>query len=151
MNRASLHARLDRVREGLATTTPLTARSHETSPDEARELAAEVARTFREALTYYRDHYKLTAEEARARAAECPDHCVEHALTVPPDEVSWSDLDAIAHRDHAQALVRWEQVKEAARGDLRCGLRAARALEGFEGRLWDRAGFLAVRSELITA
>jgi hypothetical protein len=148
-----------RLRKKLANVTaanplpPLPAEPQPTAADaeEAREVAGELAAAFGQMVGFYREHYKLTPEEARARAAEAPDHYVERVLTCPPEEVSWHNLNALAGRDPARALERWEEVKRAARGELRSGYRAARALEGCESQCRRRAQFLAVRAELSDA
>jgi len=119
--------------------------------EEAREVAWELAAAFGRMVESYQEHYKLTPEEARARAAEAPDYCLERTLTCPPEEVSWHDLGALERRDPAQALERWETVKSAARGELRSGFRTARAIEGCESPCRQRARFLAIRSELSEA
>jgi hypothetical protein len=65
--------------------------------------------------------------------------------------VSWLDLDALARHDPGAALRLWGEVVDAARGEVSSGHRAARALEGAGTDCWDRARFLAVRSELSDA
>ncbi len=69
--------------------------------------------------------------------------------------MSWFDLDTVARHDPEEARERWEQVKRAARLEVRDGHRAARALEGSDVRsgrgCWERARFLAVRAELADA
>src|SRR5262245_3890179 len=146
MSRARMHRRLDRVEGALAVARPL----DETS-DDRHELAAELAAAFGRMVGHFRDHCQLSPDEARARAADTPDERVERSLTCPPSAVSWSDLDGIARRDPAAALARWEEVKDAARGEVRSGHRAARALEGNDSACWTRARFLAIRSELTAA
>jgi hypothetical protein len=146
MGKTRLARRLDRVEGALAVVR------RPTEPeDEARELAAEVAKSFREMVGHYRQHYKLSDEEARAKASECPDPLYDHALGCPADQVSWFALDALAQRDPDRAAARWEEVKRAARGEVASGHRAARSLEGGESRCWSRARFIAVRSELSAA
>jgi hypothetical protein len=76
---------------------------------------------------------------------------LERALHGPPDQVTWWALEAVARDAPEQALGRWEEVKQAAREELRSGHRAARALEGYGGSCWGRAQFLAVRAELAGA
>jgi hypothetical protein len=46
---------------------------------------------------------------------------------------------------------RWEEVKQAAREELHTGHRAAKVMEGFDSRCWDRAQFLAVREDLVAS
>jgi hypothetical protein len=119
--------------------------------DDTREVARELAAAFGQVVRSYREHYRLTPEEALARATDRPDAYLDGLLTCPPHELSWGDLDALAQRDPAQMLARWEEVKRAARDEVRTGDRAARALEGFDTCCWDRARFLGLRAELTEA
>jgi hypothetical protein len=64
-----------------------------------------------------------------------------------PDEVSWFDLDTLAQKNEQLALERWDQIKEAARNEVRSGHRSARAIQDGGGP-WERARFLAIRAEL---
>jgi hypothetical protein len=114
-------------------------------------LASELAAAFGSMVSFYRKHYALSPEEARTRAATTPDHCTEHALSCEPSQLSWFDLNGLANTEPAKALARWEEVKEAARGELRSGHRAARAIEGCDSLCWKRARFLAIRAELTEA
>src|SRR5262245_26846660 len=120
-------------------------------PDDSAELAREIGEAFGGMVRFYREHYGLTPDEARGRAAEAPGDYLERILTVPPDQVSWLDLGSLEQQDPAKALARWEEVKQAARQEVRSGHRSARALEGYGGDCWGRAGFLAVRAELAEA
>src|SRR5262245_52087635 len=72
--------------------------------DDSGVLAAEAAAAFGAMVKLSRVHYKLTAAEAEARAAEAPPHYLDRALTCPPDQLSWLDLDALARHDPARAL-----------------------------------------------
>jgi hypothetical protein len=119
--------------------------------DEARELARATAAAFTEMVQLYRDHYQLSAQEAVARTGEDSPAGLDRAQNAAPDQVSWTDLDTLARHDPAAAVRRWEEVKEAARGELRTGERAGQTTEvGFQ-TCWSRARFLAVRAELIDA
>jgi hypothetical protein len=122
------------------TTTPA-------APSEAGVLAAELGKSFGELVQHYQKYYSLSREEALRRASEPPADG-ERALTIPPDQVCWSDLEAIARSDPDRALARWEEVKRAAMEELRTGHRAAHAVEGFGHQAWERAEFLALRAEL---
>jgi hypothetical protein len=97
--------------------------------DEARDLARETAAAFGQMVSHYREYWKLSADEAIARADEPSAALVEHALNAPPDQVDWHAIEAIARQDPAAALRRWLAVKDAARGELRAGGRAAEALQ----------------------
>src|SRR5262249_55902834 len=97
----------------------------------------------------YRQHFGLTPEEARRKAAEVPEGCLDRALSCPPEETSWLDLGELAYRDPLGALARWQEIKEAARDEVASGHLAARAVENLGGgRPVDRARFLAVRDQL---
>jgi hypothetical protein len=114
-------------------------------------VAADVAASFGRLVESYLNCYTLTPQEAAAEVtADRPDRRAQ-ALEGPPDRIDWSHLEALAERDPAEALRRWEAVKEAARSELRTGHRAARALEPGGGSCWERAGFLAIRAELAEA
>src|SRR5262249_8840434 len=117
--------------------------------DEGRELARATAAAFAEMVGFYREHYKLSAHEAIARAEGRSPAALERALHATPDQVRWLDLETIAGRDPGAAPRRWEEIKEAARGELRTGQRAAGTVEGWPGTCWGRARFLAVRNELV--
>lgn len=118
------------------------------NPDELSELARELAADFGEMVNFYRKHCKLSAEEAVQRAEENSPENIDRILNAPPSEASWFDLDALAQKDPALALERWEKIKQAARNEVRSGFRAARVVEDAGGP-WERARFAAVRAELM--
>jgi hypothetical protein len=111
------------------------------------ELAGELAGAFSAILASYRERAKLTAEQAVQRIAQVASEDIDRILNEPPEAVSWLELDALAYKDAGLALQRWQQIKEAARKEVRSGFRAARVVEDAGGP-WDRARFLAVRAEL---
>jgi hypothetical protein len=115
---------------------------------EMNELARELAAAFAEKLKAYREHAKLTAEQAVKRIAQDASEDIDRILHAPPDAVSWLDLYSLGDKDANLALERWEKIKEAARNEIRSGYRAARAVEDSGGPC-ERARFLAVRVELI--
>jgi hypothetical protein len=120
---------------------------------EAGALAAELVAAFGRLVDDYGKHFKVSAQEAAAKADEIcsdPDRAWR-VMTCPPDQVSWTDLYALEQSDPALALRRWEQVKDEARAELRSGHRAARVLEDHGNTCWGRAQFLAVRAELVEA
>ena len=120
-------------------------------PSDAREVAAEAAASFGRLVESYLNCYTLTPQEAAAEVTgDRPDRRTQ-ALEGPPEEIDWCHLEALAETDPAEALRRWEAIKEAARSELRTGHRAARALEPGGGSCWGRAAFLAVRAELSEA
>jgi hypothetical protein len=118
---------------------------------DAVAVAAELASAFRDVLGGYREYYKLSLADAVERATAPSPEYEQQVLMCPPDEVTWAGLENIAERDPERAQQRWEEVKQAAREELRSGHRAARAVEGGGRTLWERARFLAVRAELSEA
>jgi hypothetical protein len=98
----------------------------------------------------YREHFGLTAEEARKRAYSPPGPEQEERLqNMPADQVSWHDIGNVAQSDPERAQEAWETVKAAALDELRTGHRAAKVMESAIPRCRDRAQFLAIRSDLI--
>src|SRR5262249_5383881 len=119
--------------------------------DESGVLASDMALAFRAMVEHYRKDCLLSLQEAVATAAAPSPDQDEQTLNGPPEAVSWCALDSLAQRDLGAVQRRWEQIKRAAREELREGHRAARALDAGGGRPWDRARFLAVRAELVEA
>jgi hypothetical protein len=121
------------------------------NPVELNDLARELAGAFGGMVKQYREHYKLSAQEALDRAQDDSDEYLDRILSAPPDQVSWYELDALARRDEGQALRRWREIVQAARDEVRSGHRAARTVEWSEALCWQRARFLALRAELADA
>lgn len=119
------------------------------SEDDSAELAREIGEAFGRMVRHYVRQYGSTPEEARARASATPEGRLAEVLSCPVEELTWWDLGAIAHHDPEKALARWQEVQRAAREELRNGHRAARALEAATSSCLERAGFLAVRAELL--
>lgn len=119
--------------------------------DDSPEVAAELAASFGRLVEEYRNHYKLSPKEAENKALEQRPEWVERALSTPPGEVTWDDLGTIADHDHALALERWEEVKEAVRSEVESGHWMAKETAGFNGSCQDRADYLAIRAELSDA
>ncbi|MCI0463312.1 MAG: hypothetical protein L0Z62_40715 [Gemmataceae bacterium] len=116
---------------------------------EASMLAQEMAESYRRMVEYHRQYYKLQAQEAVARTEALADpKYQELILTRPPQEASWFDLHTLANHDPALPQQRWEEIKQAARQELRSKGRAARALEGYAPGPWERAQFFALCQEL---
>jgi hypothetical protein len=117
--------------------------------DESAELAREIGEAFGRLVRHFVREYGLTPDEARARASASPEGRLDALLSCPAEELTWWDLGAIAHDDPEKALARWQEVKRAALHEVRDGHRAARVLEAATSSCWERAGFLAVRAELL--
>jgi hypothetical protein len=150
MTRAHLQQRLARA-EKAAALLCVPPPPQPTAPLDAGELAAELARSFRDLVESYREYYKVSRQEAVARATEHDPGQLDRIVNGPPNEVSWFDLEAVAQRDPEEAQRAWERIKEAAWSELRSGHRAARMLESGVGTCWERARFLALRTELAEA
>jgi hypothetical protein len=118
-------------------------------PAEAGPLAREMQAAFARQLETYREIYKESLDEARARArGPLPDHVRERLLKAPPEQLSWYELHQVARQDPEGAVRRWEAIKQAARQDLQTGHRAAKAVEAPSPSPRERARFLALREEL---
>jgi hypothetical protein len=72
MARTRIHRRLDRVEGALAASRPV-----REAEDDSRELATEVIAAFGQMVGHYREHYKLSPQEAGERAADTLDRCGE--------------------------------------------------------------------------
>jgi hypothetical protein len=152
MSRARFRQRLARVEAAAVQPAEVAPVAPPGSPaDEFGVLAGELAASFGRLVESYQEGYGLSAQEAVDRASESHPDSEEHARACPPGQVSWDDLRRLAARDPALALRRWEEVKEAAREEVRSGHRAARPLEVGESSAQGRARFLAVRAELADA
>jgi hypothetical protein len=87
-----------------------------------------------------------SADEALATAKTVLSGEAARALKGPPEGVSWRGLRLLAERDPEAAARRWEEIKRAARDELRSGHRAARAF--VDNSPWERARLLALRDDL---
>ena len=69
---------------------------------------------------------------------------VHDPIAQGPEQVSWHELGALAEHEPERARDAWGAVKDAAREELRTGLRAARSLERTHATPLERAQFLAI-------
>src|SRR5262245_48916652 len=116
---------------------------------ETEVLAREAGKAFGELVSNFREHYKLSPEEARQRVYQLTEsENAEAILNRPAEELDWLDLDRLARHDPALAEQRWEDAKEAALDELQSGHRAAKVMEPGVSHCWRRAQFLALRDEL---
>jgi hypothetical protein len=116
---------------------------------EIKALGRELADAYRGRVGQYKHEQGLTTQEAVANAdqpRQLPD--LWRALDCPPEEVTWEDLEALNRHGPERALERWEEVRQAAREELRSGRLADAALQGRNNHPWRRAQFLAIRDEL---
>jgi hypothetical protein len=115
---------------------------------ELAALAPQLAQYLRNAVEGYKEYLQLTPQEALARAtATCP-AVTEEVRHIPPEMLSWGDLETLYRGDTAAALAKWVQTKEAAREELRSGVRAAGAIEVIAASPVWLARFLVLRDEL---
>jgi hypothetical protein len=118
---------------------------------EARALAVELGKAYREMVAFYREHMDLSAEEAHAKASEGDPEALARRVRHEGDlrQASWITLQRLAAADEALAVDAWQQINLQAREDLANGHRAARVLERVSSEPSDRADFLAVRQALV--
>src|SRR5262245_40176109 len=95
---------------------------------DAGVLAGEFAAAFRAMVELYRKEYKMSHQDAVARAEEPNPGDDEHALNCPPEQLTWYCLEKLSQGDPERSRRRWEEVKQAALGELRSGHRSARAV-----------------------
>jgi len=95
-----LRRRLERAADAADSLPPAATPQAPPAADETGVLAREMAGAFGQLVASYREHFRLTPEEARRQATATTQEQVRRILDGPPDQVSWSDLDVIA----AQAL-----------------------------------------------
>jgi hypothetical protein len=115
---------------------------------EAVPLAREMVNGLRELVSSYEGEEGLSTSEALARVREDQRDTDQGVLQCAPWQVHWSDLEGLQERDPTKFHQWWEEIKQAAREELRSGHRAAQLVEVSGSTPWDRARFLAVRQEL---
>ena len=111
---------------------------------EAGTLAGKMVEGFGQIVSLYEQHFHLNRTEAIARAAESDESVMER----PSDQTTWTDLHSLERKNPELALARWEQMKRDALDNLRSGHRAAQAVETVTENAWQRACFLALRTEI---
>jgi hypothetical protein len=113
---------------------------------EAQPLAHEMQAALAQRVADHMRHCKATLQEALA-AVDRPltPGEQERILQKDPLGVGWPELERLADRDPALAIQKWEEIKQAAREELKSGLRAAEPLGGSPQ---ERARFLAIRQAL---
>ena len=115
---------------------------------EANSVAMELANDFGRTLKRFQGLFKMTPEQAAAKAREAPADYAAWILERPPDQIGWSDLHYLADTDPEEFCRVWQAIKQGALDELRCGDRAARAVEPPDSTSWQRAQFLAIRTDL---
>jgi len=118
------------------------------TPSDSAELARDLVTTFGQMLQWYQKHYEVTPQEAIARINESTDADKQRILETMPDQVSWRDLHLLGNAYPALAIERWEAIKRAALSELRTGHRAVQAIDTGDQTPWQKAQFLALRTDL---
>src|SRR5262245_11192334 len=99
---------------------------------EALPLAQVMRASFARRVRDYMRSCQVSLQEALA-AVDRPLSPAEQEYILhkeDPFSVSWRELERLADRDPGLALQKWEEVKQAAREEVRSGHRAAEALGG---------------------
>jgi hypothetical protein len=117
-------------------------------PQEAGQLARELARALRRMVEHYQQRGP-SPQEALAKAQETTEGYLEGILGSPADQIGWYELEYLGERDPDLAARCWENIKQAALDELQTGHRAAAAVEGYYSTPWRRAQFLAIRKDLL--
>jgi hypothetical protein len=116
---------------------------------EAEMLAREMAAAYRDRVLACKHELGLDTETAMAKADEPPSLSERFRITDRPlEETTWDDLQALVGKTGERSAGRWEEVKQAAREELRSGDRAGMVMLGQHSRPIDLARFLALRDEL---
>jgi hypothetical protein len=108
-----------------------------------------MAAAYRAKIDYYRKYHQSSPKEAVARAdATASPEFVESILARPPEDVCWLQLHVLAEQDPTLAVRLWEEICDAALGEVQGKERAAKAVEAWGSDAWQRAQFLALCREL---
>lgn len=102
-------------------------------------------------MTDPHDGHKLSDREIHQQACEHAEAVSEYragrARTAPLDQIEWRELGALAEANPAEALARWEEVKQAARDEITSGFRCA-DIGGENIKPFERARFIALHEQL---
>src|SRR5262249_53894318 len=109
-------------------------------------LAREMAGAYRDRIGRLKHELGITTQEAAAKADEpCPLGEMLNIANSSPEEITFDDLQRLPGERGLQV---WEDIKQAAREELRSGHRAGGALRGRHPPPSQLARFLAIREEL---
>src|SRR6516162_2156666 len=116
---------------------------------EADSLARELADAYRSRVSRYKHQLGLETTEAVAKAEEpCSIGRRFTILGLPPEVVTWSDLQELAQTAPDLVEARLTEIKQAAMDELRSGYWAGGVLQDQQPRPYQMARFLALREEL---
>jgi len=115
---------------------------------EARSIGRELARVYDHVVRSYQRLYQVSLSEADEKVQKLLRNVgKQELLDQDPEQISWMDLNSLAST--GESLQVWEHIKETAREELSIGLTAAKVVEGYFSKPWERALFLAIRQGLI--
>jgi hypothetical protein len=117
-------------------------------PGEVAALVPQLARSLQTSVECYKAAFGLAPQEAQAEADAAAQRAAAKTIQVPPEMLSWHDLEILYRTDPAAALAKWVQARDAAREELQSGARGAAAVQPFGASPWWMARFLAVRDAL---
>src|SRR5262245_58102782 len=116
---------------------------------ESKALARRMATAYRERVARYKAEQGLTTQQAVAKADEpCALDRVWALEDAAPEDVTWGGLQELVGETGQRSAGRWEEIKQAAREELRSGHRAGGAVLDRHARPFELARFLAIREEL---
>jgi hypothetical protein len=116
---------------------------------EARMRARETAAAYHSKVLGLKHQLGLSAEEAITEADKPTGlSAMFRIMDLPPEAVTWEDLQALIGNTGERSAARWETIKRAALEELRSGDRAGGVLQGHDPHPFRLARFLAIREEL---
>lgn len=123
----------------------------ELQPKEIMNLASKMAQAYTAAVRYYMDVGGLAPDEAEAKVREESDLAwlEEYVRTIPPDQVTWSQLARLEGQDAEVCKAAWERLKALAQEELESGLRGADTVEEYGWGPWGEARYIAIRQAMV--
>jgi hypothetical protein len=105
-------------------------------------LARTLATRYRDLVELYIREFKLSPQDAVAKAEQKHPELVARALALSPRDVAWFHIQDLQRIDPELAVKRWNEIKAAAHEELVSGHYAAHSMPDTP---FERAQFLAVR------
>ena len=102
----------------------------------------------RDDVTDSPDSSALTREATTATKDKALTKREQDILDIPPEQVTATQLFMLRRRDPDLAERQMASIEKAALAELQSGNRAAIAFEALDPKPWDRAQFLAIRTDL---
>ncbi len=108
---------------------------------EINVLASILAEQYKARVEVYIREFKMTPQDAQAKAAETHPSAVQRAMSLTPRDMAWLHIADLQRADPELAVRRWNQIKAAAQEELASGHYAT----DWGDLPFARAQFLAVR------